>query len=259
MRTIALTNQKGGTGKTTTAANLSAALGERKRRVLLVDLDPQSHLTAHLGVDPDGRGVYDVLMAGAPPADVLREDVCPGVDLLPSGLELAAAEVELAQEVGRELVLRKALAALPREYDYLLVDCSPSLGLLTVNALAAAGEVFIPVQAEWLALRALGQLLETLAVVRDRLNPELEITGVIVCMFKARRVLCGEVVEALREHFGRRVFRTVIRENIRLAEAPSRGVPITIYDTGSRGAEDYRALAREVTAQERRQGRRERS
>ncbi|MCD6351270.1 MAG: ParA family protein [Armatimonadetes bacterium] len=252
MRIIALANQKGGTGKTTTAVNLGAALAERKRHVLLMDLDPQSHLTAHLGLEATGQGLYDVFLGGASMTDVIRREVSPRLDVVPGGLELAAAEVEVAGEVGREVLLRKAIATVADEYDYILMDCSPSLGLLTVNALTAAREVFIPVQAEWLALRALGQLLETVQVVQERLNPELEITGVIVCMYKARRVLCGQVVEALKEHFGRRVFKTVIRENIRLAEAPSHGVPIITYDPRSRGAEDYRALAREVLAQERR-------
>lgn len=250
MRTIALANQKGGTGKTTTAASLAGALAETGRRVLLVDLDPQSHLTAHFGRNPTGPGAYELITGAAAPADVIQPAVAPGVDLVAAGLQLAAAEVELVQEVGRELMLRRALARLDDNYDYLFVDCSPSLGLLTVNALAAVQEVFIPVQAEWLALRALGQLVETVEVVRERLNPELEITGVIACMYKTRRVLCAQVLEALREHFGRQLFKTVIRENIRLAEAPSHGLPITIYDPGSRGAEDYRRLAREVIAQE---------
>jgi chromosome partitioning protein len=250
MRTIALANQKGGTGKTTTAVNLSAALAERRRRVLLLDLDPQSHLTVHFGVTPDGQKIYGFLMGETQLAEVVRQNVVPGIDLVPGGLELAGAEVELAQEVGRELMLRRALSSVPSGYHYVLLDCSPSLGLITVNALAAVREVFIPVQVEWLALRALGQLIETVQVVRDRLNPALEITGVIACMYKARRVLCAQVLETLRAHFGRRVFQTVIRESIRLAEAPSHGVPITVYDPHSRGAEDYRRLADEVIGQE---------
>ncbi len=249
-RTIALANQKGGTGKTTTAVNLAAALVERGRRVLLIDLDPQSHLTAHLGVDRPPATIAAVLVGGAPLEDTILADVVAGIDLVPSGLDVAGAEVALADEVGRELILRRALSRLSRPYDYVLVDCAPSLGLLTVNALAAVREVFIPVQLEWLALRALAQLLQTIEVVRERLNPDLEITGVIACMYKARRILCAQVLEALRQHFGDKVFETVIRENIRLAEAPSHGLPITLYDPTSRGAEDYRRLAEEVIAQE---------
>jgi chromosome partitioning protein len=176
----------------------------------------------------------------------------PGVlDVIPAGLSLAAAEVELAGEVGRELFLRTGLQDLTG-YDYVLVDCAPSLGLLTVNALAAVREVFIPVQLQWMALRGLGQLLQTIEAVNGRLNPELELTGVIGCMFQARRILCAEVLATLRQHFGKRVFKTVIRDNIRLAEAPGHALPIQAYDPRSRGAEDYKALAREVLARERR-------
>lgn len=251
MRTIALANQKGGTGKTTTGANLAAALAEKRRRVLLLDMDPQSHLTVHLGAEPSPPGMYEVLMGSVSWDDALRRGVVDGVDLVPASLALAGAEVELAGEVGREVMLRSAISRLDGEYDYVIIDCAPSLGLLTVNALAAVREVFIPVQVEWMALRGMGQLVETVRVVRERLNPPLQITGVIPCMYKARRILCAEVLDALRQHFGNSVFKTVIRENIRLAEAPSHGVPITVYDPRSRGAEDYRRLAAEVIRQER--------
>ena len=252
VRTIALANQKGGTGKTTTAVNLGAALGETGRKVLLLDLDPQAHLSAHLGCEDAQVGSYELITGQARPDEVIIELLPGALDVLPAGLSLAAAEVELAGEVGRELFLRTALADLKDGYDYLLVDCAPSLGLLTVNALAAVSEVFIPVQLEWMALRGLGQLLQTIEAVNGRLNPDLELTGVIGCMFQARRVLCAEVLDTLRQHFGKKVFRTVIRDNIRLAEAPGHALPIQSYDTRSRGAEDYRALAREVLARERR-------
>lgn len=252
MRTIALANQKGGTGKTTTAVNLGAALAERKRRVLLVDLDPQSHLTAHLGCEDAKTGSYELLMGLARPRECVREQVVPGVDLIAGSLSLSGAELELARVRGRETVLRQVLPAVAAGYDYVLFDCPPSLGILTVNALAAAREVFIPVQLEWMALRGLGQLLRTVDAVRRRVNPELEVTGVIGCMYKARRILSAQVLETLVQHFGERVFRTIIRENVRLAEAPSHGMPITIYDPRSRGAEDYRSLAAEVLRQERR-------
>ncbi|MBC7286936.1 MAG: ParA family protein [Armatimonadetes bacterium] len=258
MRTIALANQKGGTGKTTTAVNLGAALAEKGRRVLLIDLDPQAHLTAHLGIEDASPTVASVLMGRVQLPNVIRETAVARLDLVPSGLDLAGAEVALAEQVGRDLVLRRAFVHLPDRYDYVFIDCPPSLGLLTVNALAAVSELFIPVQLEWLALRALSQLLETVDVVRERLNPDLQITGVIACMYKARRLLCAQVMEALRDHFGDLVFETVIRENIRLAEAPSHGLPVTVYDPGARGTEDYRRLALEVMKQERgerRQGR----
>ncbi len=251
MRTIALANQKGGTGKTTTAVNLGAALGDAGRKVLLIDLDPQAHLSAHLGCEDAQVGSYELITRQARPDEVAIQ-LLPGVlDVIPAGLSLAAAEVELAGEVGRELFLRTGLQDLTG-YDYVLVDCAPSLGLLTVNALAAVREVFIPVQLQWMALRGLGQLLQTIEAVNGRLNPELELTGVIGCMFQARRILCAEVLATLRQHFGKRVFKTVIRDNIRLAEAPGHALPIQAYDPRSRGAEDYKALAREVLARERR-------
>lgn len=242
---IAVANQKGGVGKTTIVANLGACLAELGHRVLLVDMDPQSHLTAHWAVEPE-RGVYDVLIAGMPIEHAVARDVFPGVDLLPSSIELAGAELELAGVVGRELILQGRLRPIADRWDFILLDCPPALGLLTVNALAAAYYVFIPVQLEWFALRGLGQLLQSIEVVRERLNPPLEIAGVIATMAKARRVLCAQVLEALREHFGNLLFRTVIRENIRLAEAPSHGQPIVAYAPKSHGAEDFRALAREV-------------
>jgi chromosome partitioning protein len=251
VRTIALANQKGGTGKTTTAVNLGAALGDAGRKVLLIDLDPQAHLSAHLGCEDAQVGSYELITRQARPDEVAIQ-LLPGVlDVIPAGLSLAAAEVELAGEVGRELFLRTGLQDLTG-YDYVLVDCAPSLGLLTVNALAAVREVFIPVQLQWMALRGLGQLLQTIEAVNGRLNPELELTGVIGCMFQARRILCAEVLATLRQHFGKRVFKTVIRDNIRLAEAPGHALPIQAYDPRSRGAEDYKALAREVLARERR-------
>ncbi len=252
MRTIALANQKGGTGKTTTAVNLGAALGDAGRKVLLVDLDPQAHLSAHLGCEDAEVGSYELITRQARPDEVAIE-LLPGVlDVIPAGLSLAAAELELAPEVGRELFLRTALQDLTDGYDYVLVDCAPSLGLLTVNALAAVREVFIPVQLEWMALRGLGQLLQTIEAVKGRLNPELELSGIIGCMYQARRLLCAEVLGTLRQHFGKRVFKTVIRDNIRLAEAPGHALPIQAYDPRSRGAEDYKALAREVLVRERR-------
>jgi chromosome partitioning protein len=236
VRTIALANQKGGTGKTTTAVNLGAALGDAGRKVLLIDLDPQAHLSAHLGCEDAQVGSYELITRQARPDEVAIQ-LLPGVlDVIPAGLSLAAAEVELAGEVGRELFLRTGLQDLTG-YDYVLVDCAPSLGLLTVNALAAVREVFIPVQLQWMALRGLGQLLQTIEAVNGRLNPELELTGVIGCMFQARRILCAEVLATLRQHFGKRVFKTVIRDNIRLAEAPGHALPIQAYDPRSRGAE----------------------
>ncbi len=256
MRTIAVVNQKGGTAKSTTAVNLAATLAEQGRRVLLVDLDPQHSATDWLlGIAADvGKGVYAVIGENVPVMDVARETPVKGMDIVPSSSWLVGAEKALAGEVGAETILRRkvrASQALAGEgYDYVLFDCPPQLGILTVNALVAADEVLVPVEAHVMALSGLAQLVETVDLVKERLNPDLEITGILACRVDARTRHAGEVVGHLRERFGEVVFGTVIRENVRLAEAPSFGEPITAYDPRSAGAEDHRALAKEVIAQE---------
>lgn len=261
MRTIAIMNQKGGVGKTTTAVNLSAALAAAGCRVCLIDMDPQAHATLHCGIEPqlEMPSVYDVLVRDRPIREVRRE-VEPGFWIVPSHLDLAAAEVELAGVVGREVILRDKLSEDSAEFDYLIVDCPPSLGILTINALAAVNEVFIPLQPHFLALHGLSKLLQTIELVAKRLNSRLRLTGVILCMFDTTTRLAAEVsadVDAFfdRRHesekpwSGARMFRSRIRRNIRLAEAPSFGRSIFAYAPDSNGAEDYQKLAEEVLAQ----------
>jgi len=250
MRTFAIANQKGGSGKTTTCVNLAAALGEQECRVLLVDLDPQHSATAWLGLKDAGKGVYGLFAEDALLADLVRQTNTPGVDLIPSSPWLVGVEKVLAGEVGAETILKRSLEALPGGWDYVLVDCPPTLGVLTVNALAAVQELLVPVEAHVMALGGLAHLLNTVEVVRNRLNPELMVSGILACRVDLRTRHAREVVEQLRERSGELVYRTFIRENIRLAECPSFGQPITQYDPKSAGAADYRALAREIMEQE---------
>jgi chromosome partitioning protein len=258
MRRIAIINQKGGVGKTTTTVNLGAALAQAGKRVLLVDLDPQSHLTLHLGIDPSTRpgGTYEALTQSTP-LDQVRKQVAENLWMVGSHIDLAAAEIELVSVVGREVILRDLLDAHKANYDYVLMDCPPSLGVLTLNALAAASEIFIPLQPHYLALHGLSKLLETVSLVARRINPALRVTGVVVCMHEAGTRLASEVLEdvALFLHAsetgsspwaGARVFKTLIRRNIKLAECPSHGMTIFGYAPKSNGAEDYAALGDEV-------------
>lgn len=257
MRSIAIINQKGGVGKTTTAVNLSAALAAAGQRVCLVDLDPQAHATLHLGVNPavHDRSVYEVLTGGASLAEV-RRPVADNLWLVGSHINLAAAEVELAGVVGRELILRDKLAEDTAEFDYLFIDCPPSLGVLTLNALAAVDEVLLPLQPHFLALHGLSKLLETIHLVARRLNERLRLGGVVFCMYESGTRLAAEVTHDVDEFFRTsrqgprawsevRTFSTRIRRNIRLAEAPSFGQSIFGYSADSNGAEDYRLLAEE--------------
>ena len=258
MRTIAVINQKGGVGKTTTTVNLAAALALAGKRVCVIDLDPQAHASTHLGAEPDGTlpSLYDVLVSNKPLADV-RRDVGPNLSLIPSDINLAAAEVELAGIVGREVILREAMATDSQDFDFVLMDCGPSLGVLTLNALAAADEVFIPLQPHFLALHGLSKLLETTALVARRINPKLVVSGVVVCLYDAATKLAQEVVTDLTGFLDKsrganvpwancKVFGTRIRRNIKLAECPSFGKSVFAYAPKSSGAADYLALGNEV-------------
>jgi chromosome partitioning protein len=258
MRRIAIINQKGGVGKTTTAVNLGAALARAGKRVCILDLDPQAHATTHLGIEPDGKSpsMYDVLIDSMPLAEVRRQ-VDDNLWIAASDINLAAAEVELAGVVGREVILRDQLDADDGTFDFVLMDCAPSLGVLTLNALAATREVFIPLQPHFLALHGLGKLLETTTLVAKRLNPHLRVTGVILCLYESNTRLAQEVQRDLEAYLARsqgmavpwkdaRVLQTRIRRNIKLAESPSFGQSIFGYAPGCNGADDYRALAYEV-------------
>jgi chromosome partitioning protein len=258
MRRIAIINQKGGVGKTTTAVNLAAALAESGQRVCVLDLDPQAHATTHLGIEPDGKSpsMYDVLIDGRPLADVRRK-VRERLWVAGSDINLAAAEVELVGVVGREVILRDLLLQDEGAFDFVLMDCAPSLGVLTINALAAANEVFIPLQPHFLALHGMGKLLETTALVAKRINAALKVTGIILCMYEASTRLTQEVIADLQAYLDRsrgthapwakaRIFGTHIRRNIKLAECPSFGQSIFAYAPMCNGAVDYAALAQEV-------------
>jgi chromosome partitioning protein len=262
MRIIALMNQKGGVGKTTTTVNLGAALAERGKRVCLVDLDPQSHLTINYGVDPspDITSLYNVLVEEKGFLEAVHQ-ISDRIALVPSSIDLAAAEIELVTVLGREMVLKKRLEAANHDFDYILLDCPPSLGLLTINALAVAHEVIIPMQAHFLALQGVAKLLETVQLVNKRMNPKLKVSGIVLTMFDSQTKLSMEVVSELNSFIesaqgkplpwaDARIFKSKIRRNIKLAESPSFGQTILKYDPSSNGAIDYRALAAEIAEME---------
>lgn len=248
-RIIAIANQKGGVGKTTTAINLGACLAVAEKKTLVIDTDPQGNATSGLGINKDEveRSIYDVLLEEGPLAEsIVREVHFPYLDVVPATRDLVGAEVELVGRKGRETILRRAVEALGGEYEYVLIDCPPSLGLLTLNTLAAADSVLIPIQCEFYALEGLSQLLNTVTIVQKNLNPRLQIEGVLLTMFDGRLNLSRQVAEEAKEYFGPKVYRTTVPRNVRIAEAPSFGKPIITYDVMSVGAKAYLSLAKEV-------------
>jgi chromosome partitioning protein len=249
-RVIAIANQKGGVGKTTTAVNLGAALADEGFRTLVVDLDPQGNATTGMGLNPrDVSGsIYDVIMSNAPMDDAIEPTAIKNLFVAPATIDLAGAEIELVPQISRELKLKRALDSVRDQFDIMLIDCPPSLGLLTVNGLAAADDVIVPIQCEYYALEGLGQLLRNVALVQANLNPSLDVRGIILTMYDARTKLADQVVDEVRGYFGSKVYRTVVPRTVRLSEAPSFGQPITVFDPTSRGAKAYRDLAKEVSS-----------
>lgn len=256
-KVIAIANQKGGVGKTTTTINLGASLAAEGKKVLIIDADPQANATSGYGISPNDMtsSIYECLVDDYPLAGSQVATCMKGLDLIGSRIDLAGAEIELIGRPSREKVLRKALESVREQYDYILIDCSPSLGLITVNALTAADSVIIPVQAEYFALEGISKLINTIRIIKPKLNPELEIEGFLLTMYDARLRLANQIYEELKSHFGDMVFITVIPRNIRLSEAPSHGLPALLYDPESRGATSHVALAREIISKHRKAAR----
>lgn len=252
VKVIAIANQKGGVGKTTTSVNLSACLAELGKRVLLIDIDPQGNSTSGFGVDKSKikRSIYDILVDDIEVLDAIHSTEISNLNILPATIQLAGAEIELVSVMSRETKLKRAIDKMKYDYDYIIIDCPPSLGLLTINSLTAANSVLVPIQCEFYALEGLSQLINTITLVQKNLNPILELEGVVLTMFDARTNLSIQVVDEVKNHFQQKVYQTIIPRNVRLSEAPSHGQPIIKYDRKSKGAEVYFELAKEVIGNE---------
>lgn len=251
-RIIAIANQKGGVGKTTTAINLSACLAEKGKKVLSIDMDPQGNMTSGLGVDKDSveKTVYDLIIGEAQIEEIICKDVLENLDVLPTNIDLSAAEIELIGIDNKEYIIKNEVDKIKDNYDFVIIDCPPSLSMLTINAMTTADSVLVPIQCEYYALEGLSQLIHTIELVKERLNSNLEIEGVVFTMYDARTNLSLQVVENVKDNLNQNIYKTIIPRNIRLAEAPSYGMPINQYDSKSSGAESYRLLADEVIERE---------
>ena len=247
-RVIAVANQKGGVGKTTTAINLSACLAEKGQKVLAIDMDPQGNMTSGLGIDKDEveKNIYDLMIGQVGVEEVLQKEAIENLDIIPTSIDLSAAEIELIGVDDKEFIIRNAIAPIKDNYDYIIIDCPPSLSMLTINAMTTADSVLVPIQCEYYALEGLSQLIHTVELVKERLNPILKIEGVVFTMYDARTNLSLQVVENVKDNLNQNIYKTIIPRNVRLAEAPSYGMPINLYDPKSSGAESYLLLAEEV-------------